>query len=138
MSNIELSPYIFFKGNCAEAMEFYKKVFGGELSVDKYDTLPDGTPGKEEMKGKILNAVLKPGHGFVLRGSDSPKASPAAKKVTICLTGGDEAYLRKVFDSLSKGGSVFQKLEKMFWGDLFGSVTDKYGVEWMVDVNPKM
>lgn len=84
MSNINLDPYIFFSGNCREAMEFYKSIFGGELTVQTVDEGPD-FPGKEEMKGQIMHALLE---GDVrLMGSDSTKASPAAKKIELSLSG---------------------------------------------------
>ncbi len=120
MSKIELAPYIFFKGNCAEAMNFYKKVFGGKLDVMKYDDVPVDMPGSEEMKGKIMNSSLETDFGFTIRASDSPKASDVAKKVELCLTGSNEDDLRKIFEGLSVGAQVRQKLEKMFWGDFFG------------------
>jgi PhnB protein len=136
MDTIELAPYIFFQGNCREAMEFYKSVFGGELDVMDYADVPGDMPGKDEMKGKLMNATLKT-QDVVIRGSDTQKASPEAKKVSICLTGSDEARLRKIFEGLSQGGKVFLPLEKQFWGDTFGSLTDKFKVEWMVNITTK-
>jgi PhnB protein len=135
MSNIELAPYIFFKGNCAEAMEFYKNVFGGKLDLMKYDDVPGDFPGKDEMKGKVMNSSLTT-DDFVIRASDTQKASEAAKKVSICLTGPDEAALRKIFEGLSDSVEVAFPLKKEFWGDIFGQLTDKFGVDWMIDITP--
>ncbi len=129
----ELAPYIFFQGNCREAMEFYKKVFGGELSLMEYKNMSDETPGKAELEGKLMNASLSGGE-IVIRGADTLKASAEAKKVSLCLTGADEAKLRKIFDGLSEGANVTGPLKKEFWGDYFGSLTDKFGVDWMVDI----
>jgi PhnB protein len=134
MEKIELAPYIFFKGNCAEAMEFYKNVFGGKLEVQKYEDVPGDFPGKSEMTGKIMNSSLETPGGFVIRASDANAASPEAKKIELCLTGSDEENLRKIFDDLSSGGKVVTPLEKMFWGDVFGQLKDKFGVDWMVDI----
>jgi PhnB protein len=134
MSSIQLAPYIFFNGQCQEAMEFYKNIFGGELETMPYDNLPPGTPGVEGMEGKLMNASLL-GGDVDLRGSDTSQASPEAKKIELCLTGSDEAHLREIFDGLADGGSVRTPLEKMFWGDTFGQLTDKYGVEWMVNIS---
>lgn len=141
MSDISLEPYIFFKGNCREAMEFYKSVFGGELTTQMADDVPADTQNyKEEdklraeaMKGMVMHSSLE-GGAVKLMASDSPKASPAAKKISLSLGGYDEAKMRKIFDDLSAGGKVFMPLAKQFWGDTFGSLTDKYGVEWMMNI----
>jgi PhnB protein len=135
MSSVQLAPYIFFNGQCQEAMEFYKNIFGGELETMSYDDVPN-MPGDEDMKGKLMNASLL-GGDVDLRGSDTAKASPETKKVELCLTGSDEAHLREIFDGLAEGGTVKTPLEKMFWGDIFGQLTDKYGVDWMVDITPQ-
>jgi PhnB protein len=135
MGKIELTPYIFFKGNCADAMKFYESVFGGKLDVTKYEDTPGDWPGKSEMHGKVMNSSLET-DDFVIRASDTQKASDAAKKVSICLTGSDEAKLRKIFEGLSEGVEVQFPLKKEFWGDIFGQVTDKFNVDWMIDITP--
>jgi PhnB protein len=135
MGKIELTPYIFFKGDCAEAMKFYEGVFGGKLDLMKYEDVPGDFPGKDEMKGKVMNSSLET-DDFVIRASDTQKASEAAKKVSICLTGSDEAKLRKIFEGLSEGVKVDFPLKKEFWGDIFGQVTDKFNVDWMIDITP--
>jgi PhnB protein len=134
MDKIELAPYIFFKGNCQEAMEFYKGVFGGKLDLMKYDDVPGDFPGKDQMKGKIMNSSLVTETGFTIRASDTNGASPQTKKVELCLTGSNEDDLRKMFDGLSEGADVRTPLRKEFWGDIFGQLTDKFGVEWMFDI----
>lgn len=134
MSDVQLNPYIFFQGNCQEAMEFYKSIFGGELETMPYENMPEGTPGRDHMLGKLMNATLS-GGVITIRGSDTTQASPEAKKIDLCLVGSDEAKLRKIFEGLSEGASVRQPLEKMFWGDIFGQLTDKFGVNWMMNIN---
>ncbi|HSX47262.1 MAG TPA: VOC family protein [Patescibacteria group bacterium] len=135
MSQVEFAPYIFFQGNCAEAMTFYKEVFGGDLDIQKFDTMPKefDMPNKEEMKDKVMNANLKNGM-VVIRGCDSIKASPQSKKIELCLTSSDESKLRQVFDKLGQGGDIKYPLKKEFWGDIFGMLTDKFGVDWIVDI----
>jgi PhnB protein len=140
MDEIEVAPYIFFQGDCAEAMAFYKNIFGGELDVTAYDDLPPDVlkniPNVEAMKGKLMNAALSGGL-MVIRGADTEEASAEAKKVMLCLTNSDEAKMRKIYEGLSEGAKESSGLEKQFWGDLFGTVQDKFGVEWMVDVTQK-
>jgi len=81
----------------------------------------------------LMHANLE-GGDIKLMGSDTEKASLQAKKVSLSLGGTDEEYMRKIFDALSQGGSVFSPLKKEFWGDIFGSLTDKYGIEWMMNI----
>ncbi len=131
MSDVQLDVYLYFKGNCREAMEFYKGIFGGELTVQTY---ADVHAANEEMsEDAIMHARLE-GGDIKLMASDTPKASAIAAKVSLSLGGSDEPRLREIFGKLSEGGKVFAELNKEFWGDIFGSVTDKYGVDWMVNI----
>lgn len=131
MANISLDPYIFFKGQCREAMEHYKNIFGGELHLQTYGEVPDDKS-EGDKKNWVMHAQLE--GDIKLYGSDTEQASPAAKKISLCLGGKDEEALSKIFDGLSEGGNVMSPLKKEFWGDTFGSLTDKYGVEWMVNI----
>lgn len=138
MDNIELAPYIFFKGNCQEAMEFYQKIFGGELQTQTNDQTPKDIQQQmgvnDQNRYQIMHARLDGGLATLL-GSDTSGASPEAKKITLSLNGSSEEKLREIFDKLSAGGKIAFPLEKMFWGDVFGSLTDKFGVEWMVNIS---
>lgn len=130
MTKVALDPYIFFHGNCQEAMEFYKSVFGGELIIQTYADVKMGTI---DQKGWVMHAVLSGGCVKIMA-SDTEKASPKAAKISLSLGDADEETLRPIFNKLAEGGSVFSELKKEFWGDTFGSLTDKYGVEWMVNI----
>jgi PhnB protein len=134
MGAIKLEPYIFFKGNCREAMDFYKGVFGGEVTIQSYKDVG----AKEEQLGEdaVMHAKLE-GGAAALMASDTAMASQKAAKVSLSLTGEDEDKLRNIFDGLSQDVEVKYPLKKEFWGDTFGSVTDKYGVEWMVNISAK-
>ncbi len=134
MEKINLDPYIFFKGEAREAMEFYKNIFGGELTIQTYEDVPG--PTQEGMEGKLMHAMLE-GEDVRLMASDTSQASAKATKITLSLSGADEEKLRKYFEGLSEGVEVAQPLKKEFWGDTFGMVSDKYGVEWMVNITEK-
>lgn len=128
-------PYLFFKGNCKEAMEFYHGVFGGELTVQLMKDVPEGTP---RMPGSNDNDVMHAsisGGEVALMASDSSMASEKAAKVELSINGDDEASMRAIFDRLADGGEVRQGLEKQFWGDMFGSLRDKYGIDWMMNIS---
>lgn len=131
MSKINLDVYLFFRGNCREAMEFYKGIFGGELTVQTYG---DVNAANEDNKPEHLMHASLEGGDIKLMASDTAQASEKAAKVSISLGGIDEEKLRKVFDQLSEDVEVKYPLKKEFWGDIFGSITDKYGIEWMVNI----
>lgn len=137
MAKISLEPYLFFKGNCREAMEFYKSVFGGELEIMDADPAQMGDmPNTEWFKGKVMHSSLK---GPVnLMASDSPQASDKAAKVELSLGGTDEEQMRTIFDKLAEGGKIDTPLAKQFWGDIFGKVTDKFNIDWMMNIGSNM
>lgn len=138
MGKLSLEPYLFFQGNCQEAMEFYKSVFGGELTSQTIAEAPKGVPTMPGSKPTdVMHASLK-GGAVDLMASDSSKASSKAAKVELSLGGTDEAEMRQIFDALAEGGEVKMALKKEFWGDIFGSLSDKYGVDWMMNIGPGM
>lgn len=133
MGNIVLNAYLFFAGDCCEAMEFYRDIFGGTLKVQTYDEVP-GQP--EAMEGKVIHASLMDGD-VDLMASDSPFPHQIATgKISLALSGTDEQKLRTAFDKLGAGGKVNSPLKKEFWGDTFGMLKDKFGVDWMVSIAP--
>jgi PhnB protein len=134
MDNITLDPYLFFGGNCKEAMEFYKSIFGGELEIQLMDDVPGDFPEKESMKGQVMHAKLD-GGDVRLYASDGTKASPKSAKVELCLGGTNEEKLTAIYNKLSEGGDARMPLKKEFWGDTFGALTDKFGVDWMVNIS---
>lgn len=124
-------PYLFFKGNAEEAMEFYKGVFGAELNV-----IPNGgVPGTEGLSG-LMHADLTLGDLRIMA-SDSPPDFPTTPfgNAEICLNGDNDAEMTGWFEALSAGGTVEQPLADMPWGDKFGKFSDKFGVQWMFNIN---
>lgn len=120
------TPYLFFKGNAAEAMDFYKSVLGAELQ-----TMPkaDG-PG-------LMHADLWLGDLRVM-GSDSPPEYPTTPfgNAEVCINSKNEEEMRAWFDGLSAGGAVEQPLIEVPWGGYFGKFKDKFGVAWMFSIDP--
>ncbi|GGE40539.1 PhnB protein [Pedobacter psychrotolerans] len=133
---VKINPYLNFNGNTEEAFNFYKSVFGGEfLAVHRFKD----APGSEEMKPadqeKIMHIALSIG-GNILMGTDvMPPMSPATHGtgISISIDAESEAEASQVFENLSAGGEIAMPLEKMFWGALFGMLTDQYGIQWMVN-----
>ena len=129
-----LNPYINFRDNARQALEFYKDVFGGDLRVNTFGEY--GDPNQPGADG-VMHGQLETDGGFTLMASDTPPGmdvSSGAGNITISLSGDDEQQLRGYWDKLSEGGTVTMPFEKQMWGDLFGMCTDKFGVPWMVDV----
>jgi PhnB protein len=129
-----LNPYLSFKDNAREAMEFYKTVFGGKLEMTTFKE--GGVPGDGTDDDKIMHAQLEAENGIIFMGSDTPdslKYDPGTS-MSMSLSGDNEAELRGYWDKLSAGGTVTMPIEKAPWGDTFGMFTDKFGIPWMVNI----
>jgi PhnB protein len=129
-----LNPYISFRDNAREAMEFYHSVFGGKLDMNTFKEF--GASHGPEDDDKIMHSMLETKNGMVLMGADTPKDmdhSPTSN-ISISLSGEDEGELRGFYDKLSTGGVTIMPLEKASWGDIFGMCADKFGVTWLVNV----
>ncbi len=127
-----LNPYLSFDGNGREALEFYKSVFGGELTVNTFGDFG----GDPSIADKIMHGQLETPAGYTLMASDIAPGMPAFDRgngVTISLSGDDEA-LSGWFEKLSDGGQVTMPLEKQMWGDVYGQLVDRFGVAWMVNI----
>ena len=125
---IQLTPYLNFAGNGREAMTYYQGVFGGDLKLFGFNDMPaDGL-----MHGELT------GDGFTIMASD---ATPGAEqtwggtRVYCSFFGDDLPTMQGWFEALAADGSVGMPLEKQVWGDVYGLVKDKYGIEWMFNVS---
>ncbi len=128
-----LNPYLSFKSNAREAMEFYKSIFGGELSMSTFGDFGSAEPAES---GLIMHSFLEAPNGFKLMGSDTPARmtyNPAGN-ITISLSGDDEAELRGYWDKLAQGAEIGMLLDKAPWGDSFGMLTDRFGIPWMINI----
>lgn len=129
-----LNPYLGFKGNAREAMEFYKNVFGGKLEMSTFKEMNlSQNPNDDD---KIMHSMLQADNGMTFMASDTPEgmAYSVGTNVSISLSGDNEAELKEYFEKLSAGGTVTMPLDKAPWGDTFGMLTDKFGVQWMVNI----
>lgn len=128
-----LNPYISFAGNARQAMEFYKRVFGGTLTLSTY-----GEFGAQESPDadKIMHGMLETDGGFTLMGADTPPGTDhnPGNNITISLSGEDGDELRGYWAKLSDGGTVSVPLEQQMWGDEFGQCVDQFGIDWMVNI----
>jgi PhnB protein len=130
-----LNPYISFRDNAREAMEFYRSVFGGELALSTFGEGGGAAAGSPDAD-KIMHAMLETDRGFTLMGADTPQGMEhsAGSAIAISLSGDDADELRRYWEKLSSAGSVTMPLEKQVWGDEFGMCTDQFGIGWMVNI----
>lgn len=141
--SVKLSSYINFNGNAKEAVEFYHSIFGGRVESDTFGGFNEKSGGAmpvaEEDSDRIMHAALYGDH-VELMVSDTMSSwppSPTESNIVLTLNGDDEEILRNYWNKLLEGGKVVQPLEAAPWGDTFGSLTDKFGVSWMVNISPK-
>ena len=131
-----INPYLAFDGNCEEAFNFYKSVFGGDfMTVMRFKDVPAEYEMAEGEGEKVMHIALPIGQGTVLMGSDTPaQMGPltTGNNYSISISTESEAEAAKLFKGLSTGGQVTMPLDKAFWGDYFGMLTDKFGIQWMV------
>ncbi|WP_027343538.1 VOC family protein [Hamadaea tsunoensis] len=127
-----LNPYVNYPGTAREAMEFYQSILGGELNVNTF-----GEYGQTDasIADKVMHAQLETPAGYTIMASDLAPGMDyqPGTNITISLSG-DEPTLRGYFEGLAEGGKITMPLEKQMWGDEFGALTDKYGVNWMVNI----
>ena len=131
-----LHPYLFFSGNCREAMTRYHEIFGGQLEVMNVSDMPDGESMPEGgVDDMVIHAALIFEDGSLLMASDDPTGDGSGVKgASINVTVTDEGEARRLFAALADGGTIEMPLEATFWSPLFGSTVDRFGVSWMVNV----
>jgi PhnB protein len=129
-----LSPFVRFNdGKCREAMNFYKDCLGGELDFMTVGGSPMAKEMPSDKQDLIMHSTLKKG-SWILIGSDMMRDKAVyGDHVGLSLDCESEKEIKEIFAKLAKGGEVFMPLEDVFWGAIFGLVTDKYGVEWMLN-----
>ena len=135
-----LNPYLKFEGNARDAIEFYKDVFGGELNVMTF-----GDMGMTEHEGAslpaegVMHGQLTSPDGFTLMASDDVPGMTEGQTPNghLSLSGDEDGLLRGYFDKLADGGRIDVPLEVAPWGDAFGQVKDKFGINWLVNIAGK-
>jgi PhnB protein len=134
MAQTRLNPYLNFRGTAREAMDFYRSVFGGELTRTTF--AEGGVPHDPAERDQIMHSQLETDGGLTLMASDVPSSMNlnAGNNFSVSLSGDDEAELRGFWDKLSEGASVTTPLDRAPWGDSFGMLVDRYGVNWLVNI----
>lgn len=127
-----LNPYIAFTDQARSAMEFYKDVFGGELTLSTFGEFGQSGEGED----LVMHAQLETPSGYTIMASDTPPGMEprTGSSISVSLSGDDDAELRGYWDKLSGSGTVTMPLETQMWGDTFGMCTDQFGVDWLVNI----
>ena len=132
-----LNPYISFNGNAREAMEFYKTVFGGKLTISTFgENHMSHGPGDDN---KVMHSMIEAENGITFMASDTPTGMEykPGTNISISLSGDNEEELGGYWDKLAEGGAIGMPINKAPWGDTFGMLTDKFGINWMVNIAGK-
>ncbi len=136
-----LNPYLNFAGNTEEAFNFYKSIFGGEfLMLQRYGDTPDCDKLPPGLKDKIMHVSLPIGNNLLM-------ASDACQEMGFNVTQGNNFYVclnpdskeesDKWFNGLAEGGKINMPIQDMFWGAYWGDLTDKFGIQWMVNYDKR-
>jgi PhnB protein len=133
---MQITPYLFFDGTCAEAMAFYADVFGTSVAHTlTYGDMPDGSTLPEDMKSRIANTGFKVGDVMVMASDTMPDFGHEHRghtgfDLTVTCDTADEAHA--LFARLSEGGEVIMAIDAVSWAEAFGTCRDRFGVPWMI------
>lgn len=135
-----VTPYLFFNGNCEEALNFYKECFDGEIAnIGRFGDSPMEVP--ESNKNKIIHSEFKFQGGTIMASDQMDSTTDAAEtessRVQLSLEFEDAVKMEETFDKLKQDGEITMDLKEQFWGDKFGMLTDKYGIKWMFNCPKK-
>jgi PhnB protein len=126
-----VNPYIAYKGNCNEAIDFYKQALDAELVYSQtWGESPMSEPGLED---KIMHATIKIGGSTIMMCDDPRQEGAAGSNISLAIGLNDVEKAKEYFNKLSDGGNVTMPLDKTFWAEAFGMLTDKFGINWMVN-----
>ena len=140
------NTYLNFARNTEEAFTFYKSVFGTEFvnGLMRFGDIPpqEGQPAMSEAdKNLVMNVQLPILGGHLLMGTDAPESMGfqvnQGNNIYISLEPDTRAEADRLFAALAAGGKVDMPMQDMFWGDYYGSLTDKFGIQWMINCSSK-
>ncbi len=133
MADVQLSPYLnFAEGKTREVMEFYQSVFGGDLSVQTFGEFGYPDEGKKDL---VMHSRLTTADVDIMASDTQSDATlVVGTNISLSLSGPNEESLKKYWSGLAAGGTVVDELSTKPWGDEFGMITDKFGINWLVNI----
>jgi len=139
---MHVQPYLFFDGRCEEALDFYRRTLGAEVTMlmrfkDSPEPHPPGMlpPGSEN---KVMHSEFRIGDTTLFASDGQCQGKPTFQGVSLALTLPNAAEVERVFAALSDGGQVQMPLAETFFSQRFGMLTDRFGVAWMVLAAPRV
>lgn len=133
-----INPYLNFNGNTEEVFTFYKSVFGGEFAmVMRFGEVEDQSFLSDDEKDRIMHIALPMGSS-ILMGSDVPKAMgkvTTGTNIAISISAESREEADRIYAGLAEGGDATMPMDDASWGDYFGMLTDKFGIQWMISYN---
>jgi PhnB protein len=141
---MKVNAYLNFLGNCEEAFNYYKSVFGGEFTfIGKFRDMPpqEGAELSDADNDKIMHVALPIGPHTMIMGSDSvgewAPSTIIGNNIALAIAADSRADADRLYNSLSAGGTQSMPMADMFWGDYYGMCVDKFGINWMVTHNER-
>lgn len=137
---MRVEPYLFFDGRCEEALEFYRKALGAEVTalIRNKESPEPPPPGMlpPDSENKVLHSNLRIGETMVMASDGNCRGKPSFQGFSLSLTAPNQAEAKRMFTALADGGQVQMPLTKTFFSPCFGMVADRFGVAWMIIVTP--
>jgi len=136
---MQIQPYLFFDGTCEQAIDFYKKALGAEVTMlMRWKDHPEPTPGMTPLgaENKVMHAHVRIGDTEIMASDGRCEGKPSFQGFALSLNAKNEAEAKRLFDALADGGQVQMPLAKTFFSPSFGMLADRFGVSWMVVVLP--
>ena len=131
---MESNTYLFFDGNCAEAMKFYERALGGKLDLMTHAQSPmKDQPPSKDFGDRVMHARLAFDGGVLMASDDMPGQARAMQGFRVVLHSDDNAKAKRLFDALSQGGHVTMPLQETFWSQAFAMFEDRFGTPWMIN-----
>jgi len=135
---MKIHPYLNFPGTAEQAMKFYEKCLGGKLlEVHRFGSMPGSDKLPESVRNRVMHVTLELPEGVKIMASDTMDGMGppyvAGTNMTVSIHPTSKAEADRVFAALAEGSQVTMELADQFWGDYFGSLTDRFGIQWMVN-----
>jgi PhnB protein len=126
-----VNPYIAFRGNCREAIEFYKMALDAEVLFSQ--TVGESPLSDIGPAGSIMHCTIKVGDSLIMMCDDPKSEAVAGGNISLAIGLNDPERARQLFENLAQDGSTLMPLEKTYWAEAFGVVADKFGIKWIVN-----
>jgi PhnB protein len=136
---VKVNPYITFMGNCEEAFNFYRQVFGGDFQfIGRYKDIPSADRQNfKDADDKIMHVSLPISKETILMGCDSPDETVLGNNISLSIDTDSRDEADRIFTSLSDRGQIKMAMNETFWGAYFGMLEDRFGIQWLINCDIK-